>query len=70
MKFLIFKTDIKTVSKLQTIKNLFTEHFHELTWNIDTEDIDNVLRIETNGNLAESEIITLVQSQGLVCEEL
>jgi hypothetical protein len=70
MEFLIFKTDIQTVDKLHVVKRLFNNHLGALRWNVDMEDIDNVLRIESHENLQETEIITLVQSQGLCCEEL
>lgn len=70
MGFLIFKTDIQTVAKLHVVKRLFNNHFGPLRWNVDMDDVDNVLRIEAHENLQETEIIALVQSQGLRCEEL
>ena len=70
MEFLIFKTDIQTMPKLDAIKRVFNNHFGELRWNVDMEDVDNVLRVESNGDLREMEIISLVQSQGVHCEEL
>ncbi|ELR72022.1 hypothetical protein C900_02017 [Fulvivirga imtechensis AK7] len=39
-------------------------------WSVDTADIDNVLRIETNGELKETDIINLIKKYGYYIEAL
>tara|TARA_R110002050_G_scaffold109796_1_gene221101 strand:- start:26313 stop:26531 length:219 start_codon:yes stop_codon:yes gene_type:complete len=70
MKLLLFKTDIKTKKKVKSLQPLFSKHTIITNWSVDTEDIDNVLRIETNQHLQESEIIDLINSSGFKCEPL
>jgi hypothetical protein len=70
MKLLILRTNIKTKKKVKTIKPLFNNHPTIFNWSVDTEDIDNVLRIEAQDNLSENEIIHLVKTCGFYCEAL
>lgn len=70
MKLLIFRTDIKTKKKAKSLKPLFKEHSTISKWTVDTEDIDNVLRIEAAENLTENDIIYLLNDQGIYCEPL
>ena len=66
MKLLIFRTD----KKVKAIKSLFRDHPVILDWSIDTEDIDNVLRIEATESLHEGDVISLVKTYGFHCEVL
>ncbi|TSE11358.1 MULTISPECIES: hypothetical protein [Aquimarina] len=70
MKLLIFKTDIETKKKIKSIKPLLNSLSTIINWSIDTEDVDNVLRIETTENLHENDIIDLVKTNGFYCETL
>lgn len=70
MKLLIFKTDITSNSNLNKAKSIFTDQLNILDWNIDTEDIDNVLRIEAKDTMQEHEVISLVRNYGFRCEVL
>ena len=70
MKLVILRTDIKTKKKVKRMKPVFNNHPIINTWSIDTEDIDNVLRIEATGNLNESDVIHLTRMQGFYCEVL
>ncbi len=38
-------------------------------WNTDLEDCDNILRVESHSDIVE-EIINILSTQGLQCEEL
>lgn len=69
MNILIFKTDIKTKKKVRKIKKLLDKNPNISKWNIDLDDIDNVLRIEAR-IITEDDIIALIKSQGFHCEEL
>jgi len=70
MKLLIFRTDIKTKKKVKSLTPLFEEHATITKWTVDTEDIDNVLRIEATENLTENDIIYILNNQGFYCEPL
>lgn len=70
MELLIFKTDIKTKKKVKMVKPLLINASFIKDWSIDTEDIDNVMRIETIGNLNESDIIRMMNTCGFQCEAL
>lgn len=63
----IFKTDIKTPQRIQTLKVLFEHNPFILNWSVDTEDIDNVLRIEALDALKEEDVIRLTKSCGYHC---
>ena len=59
-----------TEESVKNIQSSFKEFSNIITWSIDQNDIDNVLRIETNGFISESDIIRLVCDRGYKCEEL
>ena len=70
MVLLIFRTDIKTKKKVKVVKPIFNNHPVIKNWSVDTDDIDNVLKIEAVGTLAENDIITLMKTCGFYCEIL
>ena len=70
MKLVILKTDITTKKKVQQMKSVFNNHPIISKWSIDTEDIDNVLRIEADDNLQEDQIKKLITENGFHCEAL
>lgn len=70
MKLVILRTDIKTKKKVKKMKPVFNNHPVISKWSIDTEDIDNVLRIEAEDNLDEDEVKKLVIENGFYCEDL
>ncbi|WP_299115976.1 hypothetical protein [uncultured Winogradskyella sp.] len=69
-KIHIFKTKIKTKIELKSIKALLNSNSSILNWSIDLEDVDKVLRVESQKNLSEKDIINLIKSGGFYCEEL
>jgi len=70
MKLVILKTDIKTKKKVKKMKPVFNNHPVISKWTIDTEDIDNVLRIEAADSLQEDEVKKMVLENGFYCEDL
>ncbi len=70
MEILIFRTDIKSKKKVKAVKSVFNDHAHIHKWNIDLEDIDNVLRIEAQPELTEEKVIRLVRPHGFYIEAL
>lgn len=68
MTISVFKTSIqeKDLTRLPILLNSLTE----LTrWNTDLQDCDNILRIESNKDIA-NKIIRILGKQGIYCEEL
>lgn len=70
MEVFVFRTDLKTRKKVKTIKPVFNNHPVISRWSVDTDDIDNVLRIEASGDLSEAEVINMVRLKGFYCEVL
>ncbi len=70
MSLLILKTNLKTRQEVETIQPLFNLHPAIVDWNIDTEDIDNVLRIKANRQITETDIIDLLRQYNIYSEQL
>jgi hypothetical protein len=69
LRVLVFKTNLRFKKDIRLISPVFNREAGILRWNVDTRDVDKVLRIETNG-LTEKEVIALVTGAGYCCEEL
>ncbi|GAA3605944.1 hypothetical protein Q4Q39_11475 [Flavivirga amylovorans] len=70
MNILVFKTDIDNPHKLALINNSFAKIPEINHWSVDMEDIDNVLRVETSGDILESNIIDLLNKVHVYCQDL
>lgn len=69
-EILVFKTNIKTERLVKDVSPIFDRLPSLKDWSIDTEDIDNVLRVVTKGHILESDIVNLLLAQGFYCEAL
>ena len=65
---LVFRTDIVGKSDSENLKQILKDSRIK-NWNIDQEDIDNVLRVESN-EMSPAEVIEMVTKLGYMCEEL
>jgi hypothetical protein len=65
---LVFRTDIVGKSDSENVKRILKDSRIK-NWNIDQQDIDNVLRIESN-EVSPAEVIEMVTKLGYMCEEL
>ncbi|WP_298520452.1 hypothetical protein [uncultured Kordia sp.] len=70
MEILIFQTDIKSVEKVAMLEPVFNNHADILSWSVDLEDIDKVLRIEANACLTETAVIELGKAHDCTIEVL
>lgn len=70
MQVLVFKTDIRSKKKVEVVKPILNNHPSIYGWSVDTQDIDNVLRIEASARLKETDIIKMVEPCGFLCEVL
>lgn len=66
---LILKTNIATEADEELLANYLDNNNAILNWNVDREDIDNVLRVESSA-LAVSELISILSKSGFEAEEL
>ena len=66
---LVFKTNLQFKKDVNRLSPVLSKISGILRWNVDREDIDKVLRIETRV-LTAQEIIRLVNNAGYFCEEL
>ena len=69
MEVLILKTNIRYKKQLKTVAPILDGQNNISRWNIDLNDIDKVLRIESN-DLEMEEVVQLIQEAGFHCEEL
>ena len=69
MNVLVFKTDISE-DQVSELESIFDQHPFIIVWNVDTNDVDRVLRVEVSNNLSEGEVIRLVLPKGFNCEVL
>lgn len=69
LQVLVFKTNLRLKKDLRLISRVLDKQPGILRWNVDQQDIDHVLRVETH-HLQEQEIIVLVTGAGYCCEQL
>ena len=69
VRVLVFKTSLRFKKDLRRIEPLMNTQAGIMCWNVDREDIDHVLRIETM-HLQPQDIIRLMNHAGYFCEEL
>lgn len=69
MEVLVFKTDIIGEKNTKNLGQILKEDRRIRNWNIDQNDIDNVLRIESS-EMSPADVIELVKNLGYMCEEL
>lgn len=67
---LIFKTNISHGERINGIKHDFEANKNITRWYLDLDDIDNVLKVQTDSSIKEKDIITIVKSNGFHCEIL
>ena len=69
MEIIVLKTDINNQDRLKKADRLLSIHPKVNNWSVDLEDIDNVLRITSNGFLPEEEIISLFKQYEIVVQQ-
>lgn len=66
---LVFKTNIFMARDIERVSDIMMGDPRIIRWNIDREDVDNVLRIEAD-HIAPIEIKIIINAAGYYCEEL
>lgn len=65
----IFRTELHSNESIAQLKQVMSDHPEISRWHLDLEDIDNVLKVETD-SLSEACIIALAMEKHIVCEVL
>ena len=65
----VFKTSVKTKMQLKKLKPHIDNILQKAKWNFDLEDIDKILRIDSEENIVLI-IINLLNIHNYGCEEL
>ena len=66
---LVFKTNINNETDLGRVATLLNREPDIRKWNVDQNDVDNILRIEAY-ELTADQVIALICGAGFQCEEL
>jgi hypothetical protein len=66
---LIFKTNVIEETDVRVIAPILDSNERVQQWNIDREDVDHVLRVQTD-SLETEDVIRIINSAGYACEEL
>jgi hypothetical protein len=66
---LVFKTSIDSDHDLEKIATILDQDQRIRKWNVDREDVDNILRVESR-EPDPAFIIQLISQEGFSCEEL
>ncbi len=66
---LVFKTNIRFKNQINAVRRHIEEEPQIIKWNLDLQDIDKILRIESI-DLQPAVIESIVQKAGYYCEEL
>ncbi|MEO6830988.1 MAG: hypothetical protein ABI378_02035 [Chitinophagaceae bacterium] len=69
MNIFVFKTDIESEYDIEELDELLSEQETILRWNVDREDVDKILRIESTADNGSS-LAKAVSDAGYFCEEL
>jgi hypothetical protein len=69
MEVFVYKTNIIETPDVMKVSAVFSGQKAIHTWNVDTEDIDKILRIEAQNSIS-AQIVEMVQNAGYWCEEL
>ncbi|MFT5725138.1 MAG: hypothetical protein ACI9JN_002261 [Bacteroidia bacterium] len=65
----IYVTDIETMHQIDIVSKTLNAEPSILKWSVDTEDIDNVLRVESK-YVGEHHIQLALERQGLNCKPM
>lgn len=69
MDILIFKTNLLNTAMVDRAKPLLQNISGIQRWNVDIQDCDKILRIESN-SLSARQVENILQNAGYYCEEL
>ncbi|MGZ4055225.1 MAG: hypothetical protein ACXVPU_10320 [Bacteroidia bacterium] len=66
---LIYKTNINTLAQIRKVDTILSKRSEIKNWNIDIDDCDKVLRIETSKPEMQN-VIGILKPHYIYCEEM
>lgn len=69
VNILVFKTNLNGSDDVLKVRDALNNDAAVLSWSVDTNDIDKVLRIESLSQHTQS-IVDMIHAAGYQCEEL
>ncbi|HMC86873.1 MAG TPA: hypothetical protein VKI61_15200 [Chitinophagaceae bacterium] len=69
MEILVFKTDLRNRKRVCSMAPHLEKMKGIIKWNVDLQDVDKVLRIES-ASISAGAIEKILQQNGYYCEEL
>lgn len=69
MNVYVYRTDISSEYDLEAVDELLSQEQTIVGWNVDQEDVDKVLRVESTADNA-NELQQTLKEAGFFCEEL
>ena len=70
MSILVLKTNLETPQEVHKIEPILNAHPSITDWNVDVQDIDNILRIVAEQEITENQIIALLNQHEVQSEIL
>jgi hypothetical protein len=70
MTVLVLKTNLDSDQGIDAIRPILNLHPAIKDWHVDTEDVDNVLRIESLKSINELDVIILLAQYNVMSETL
>lgn len=70
MTILVFRTSLHNKKDVRIIAKILNLYKEVITWNVDLEDWENILRIEVTNDCFKNEIAARIRGLGYQCEEL
>lgn len=67
---LVFRTSVSTIKDVERVGTILNKCSQILTWNIDLEDWEKVLRIECGENLKTTDISMMLKNINIYISEL
>jgi hypothetical protein len=66
---LVFRTSIRDEKDREKVADVLMHESHIRRWSVDHDDVDKVLRVESE-HLLPDDVIRLIRKAGFECEEL
>ena len=64
---LVFRTEVDNLKEFEQVKQTLNQRNEIFQWSVDLQDIDKVLRIESDHDLSEDYVIELLSRKGVSC---
>ncbi|UPT65918.1 MAG: hypothetical protein M0D57_15590 [Sphingobacteriales bacterium JAD_PAG50586_3] len=69
MEVLVFKTSVDTEQHIEQLAPVLNSLIQPPSWNFDLEDVDRILRVESDQDIANNLVLALTE-KGFLCVEL